>query len=841
MNTKKTKYKKLIYFIENINYKSTMDLPSNQGNPLAVCKTESSNLQIDDLNSLITVFKRREENIIQLMDLRIKCREAKTSEDKTLILQLSDQIREIELIRTEKEDQILLKYSNLSTADDKQKRLLERLISKVIQINVKVREKLAELTILQKVQESHQEIPYFHSTLKKCLKSSEVNVEILMTYIALTSRLRLLQGLSQEEIPSELQTQIKESFQELINFNNLRAVEKTKTFIRNQLWTKSPEESSNSETNSPESQPVTTYTFVSVTKTNRPLPIFTEYDNTKVEHTEPERSPAPSPLNNALSTETRSYAREAKQSDYDRKDKYGNRKFTKEVAEPTPPNFLIASQPREVFSNKDKMKNRRIRRSNFNERVTHTYDFNIQDSENPSLPQQFSSNERFLKIEAEGIKPNHNDFQVYPKQTYSHEYKTQSFSKPEVDSLQKTKKIVPRQRVRGNTLRQPTLNNKNLASSQVIESQTFDAATPETNARISPLKEDLLKSTEARNKGNNFDFLKNYDIMNAEYKSILTVKKKEAKAILVDRVFNELVELNFETKKTISKYFSDFSNSKLSNQIVEVDSEKTDPEPENLDLQDNSKKFWKNKLKQQQQQQQYDVVSRRSVSTDNGEVALNKRISNHSPPKAPQDLKTTRPPVMNNRVQQIQKIEPKLFVLPKLGLVDTNANKSSEPPADTSFTAGVRLPIKLKSINFTANPDNLSYPHFSKQSHFRKEHLRNSNVEKDFGEYPTPSMSHSSNEFNLERNINSEESDYCVDVEMPPEIFLSEKVDLKSIHQNQQKLIGYRPDYKTELPEIKMKNKRFSVDFYRNSSESPDYPRKLSPLKLFIHKKEINL
>lgn len=84
MNTKKTKYKKLIYFIENINYKSTMDLPSNQGNPLAVCKTESSNLQIDDLNSLITVFKRREENIIQLMDLRIKCREAKTSEGKKL-------------------------------------------------------------------------------------------------------------------------------------------------------------------------------------------------------------------------------------------------------------------------------------------------------------------------------------------------------------------------------------------------------------------------------------------------------------------------------------------------------------------------------------------------------------------------------------------------------------------------------------------------------------------------------------------------------------------------------------------------------------------------------------
>ena len=808
-----------------------MDLPSNQGNPPSVRKIESSNLQIDDLNSLITVFKRREENIIQLMDLRIKCREAKTSEDKTLIPQLSEQIREIEIIRTEKEDQILLKYSNFSTTDDKQKRLLERLISKVVQINVKVREKLSELTILQKVEESHQEIPHFHSTLKKCLKKSEVNVEILMTYIALTSRLRLLQGLHQEEIPSELHTQIKESFHELITFNNLRAVEKTKTFIHNQLWTKS----SNSERNSPEPQSITTYTFVSANKTNRPLPIFTEYDNSKVENTEPERSPAPSPLSNVLPTEARSYVR-------DGKDKYGQRKLPKEAAEPTPPNFLIASQPREAFSNKDKMKNRRVRRSNFNDRIAHTYDFNIQDSENSSIPQQFSSNEKFLKIEAESIKPNHNDLQVYPKQNYSHEYKTQSFTKAgrnfpegEADAFQKTKKIASRQKFRGNILRQPTLNNKNLGASQIIDSQNFD--TPDV--RTSPIKEDLSKSIETRSKGNNYDFLKNYDIMNAEYKSILTVKKKEAKAVLVDRIFNELFEQNFEVKKTIAKYFAEISNSKLSNQLAEVaEVEKNDSD--NLEIQENSKKFWKSKFTQQQ----YDVVSRRSVSTDNGEVSTNKRIPNPPTYKAPPDLKPTRPPPsetfkkdLSNRVQQIPKIEPKLFVLPKLSLVDTNTNKSSEPQADTSFTAGVRLPTKLKAINFTGNSDIHSYPHFSKQSHFKKEHLRNSSVEKDFGEYPTPSMSRSSNEFNLERQVNSEESDYCVDIEMPPEIFLSEKVDVKSIHQNQQKLIGY----KNELPEIKTKNKRFSVDFYRNASESPDYPRKLSPLKLFTHKKEINL
>jgi len=105
-----------------------MDVPFDQGNPPTVRKLESSFLQIDDLNSLITVFKRREENIIQLMDLRIKCRETKTSEDKTLIPSLSDQIREIEAVRTEKEDQILFKYSNFTTNDDKQKRYLLILI-----------------------------------------------------------------------------------------------------------------------------------------------------------------------------------------------------------------------------------------------------------------------------------------------------------------------------------------------------------------------------------------------------------------------------------------------------------------------------------------------------------------------------------------------------------------------------------------------------------------------------------------------------------------------------------------------------------------------------------------
>ncbi len=91
-------------------------------NPENIPKNTPSNIQLEDLNILITVFKRREENIIQLLDLRVKSKKTKGHDEGMQVRLLNEQIQEIELNRAEKEDMILIKYCDHIVCEHKQKR-----------------------------------------------------------------------------------------------------------------------------------------------------------------------------------------------------------------------------------------------------------------------------------------------------------------------------------------------------------------------------------------------------------------------------------------------------------------------------------------------------------------------------------------------------------------------------------------------------------------------------------------------------------------------------------------------------------------------------------------------
>ena len=84
-------------------------------------KNEEPGIQLDDLNILITSFKRREENIIELLDLKLRST-FRNQEDLKQLHSLYSQIGEIEDRRVEREDQVLQRCTSYKTIDNKQKR-----------------------------------------------------------------------------------------------------------------------------------------------------------------------------------------------------------------------------------------------------------------------------------------------------------------------------------------------------------------------------------------------------------------------------------------------------------------------------------------------------------------------------------------------------------------------------------------------------------------------------------------------------------------------------------------------------------------------------------------------
>jgi len=98
-------------------------------NPQDVASTKSqtigaSILQIEDLNNLIDSLKRREENIIQLLDYNLKYKNSSNHMDTIHLRGLYLQLHEREKKRIEQEELIIQKYTDLYVSDEYQKKYI---------------------------------------------------------------------------------------------------------------------------------------------------------------------------------------------------------------------------------------------------------------------------------------------------------------------------------------------------------------------------------------------------------------------------------------------------------------------------------------------------------------------------------------------------------------------------------------------------------------------------------------------------------------------------------------------------------------------------------------------
>lgn len=99
-----------------------MNFHPQEASPSRVQGSGAAALQIDDLNNLIDSLKRREENIIQLLDYNLKFRGSSHHMDVIHLRGLYNQLEEKEKKRIEQENIVIHKYLDLYISDDYQKK-----------------------------------------------------------------------------------------------------------------------------------------------------------------------------------------------------------------------------------------------------------------------------------------------------------------------------------------------------------------------------------------------------------------------------------------------------------------------------------------------------------------------------------------------------------------------------------------------------------------------------------------------------------------------------------------------------------------------------------------------
>lgn len=93
------------------------EVPLSRNQPLG-----PTTLQIEDLNSLIDSLKRREENIIQLLDYNLKFKSSTNHMDVVHLRGLYIQLGDREKKRIEHEDATIVKYVDFHINDEYQKK-----------------------------------------------------------------------------------------------------------------------------------------------------------------------------------------------------------------------------------------------------------------------------------------------------------------------------------------------------------------------------------------------------------------------------------------------------------------------------------------------------------------------------------------------------------------------------------------------------------------------------------------------------------------------------------------------------------------------------------------------
>jgi len=159
-------------------------------------------LQIEDLNSLIDSLKRREENIIQLVDYNLKFKGSTNHMDVVHLRSLYIQLNEREKKRLEHEEQVTEKYAELYVTDDYQKKLMNKMRNKIIQLNTSAKDKLTQLGIFQHRKDVYTGINEFEESLANILSQVPIHAQEFLTTLLDHARKRFL-----EELDPDIQIQ----------------------------------------------------------------------------------------------------------------------------------------------------------------------------------------------------------------------------------------------------------------------------------------------------------------------------------------------------------------------------------------------------------------------------------------------------------------------------------------------------------------------------------------------------------------------------------------------------------------------------------------------------------
>jgi hypothetical protein len=100
----------------------SMKEPSNKGSKATIDEKLERVLDITDLNIFIGSLKKREENLIQLLDYNLKFGNSENIDDIKQIKTLHNELFQLEKSREMIEDDLVFKYLDLKVSDLKQKK-----------------------------------------------------------------------------------------------------------------------------------------------------------------------------------------------------------------------------------------------------------------------------------------------------------------------------------------------------------------------------------------------------------------------------------------------------------------------------------------------------------------------------------------------------------------------------------------------------------------------------------------------------------------------------------------------------------------------------------------------
>lgn len=766
-------------------------------------------------------------------------------------------------------------------------------LHKIAQINMKVKEKLVELNIYQETKKSWQDIPLFEETLKSLINKPEINVEVLLMYLAMSSRLRFLKEFQEDGNKYQLlQHEVKETLQELINAS--RPENQTKHLIDTDLNLKLQSRASDTSALSIQqlmSYPLRTTTMIPPIVSKHTMFDYSDSETTPLSkplEATGERIPIPSPSfnqsNNGRKTPVGRLAQDIRKKKelIEKGDCSYKDQLLKDLTLKKP-NFRIGSNV-EGISNREKPKGKRIKRSGFHDLAYKGVDLSTQESEvvnnTPGVrTKSFTSGEKLLKIEAESIRLKSNGLILNGRQVSqddeenrdyfnvkaSVELKNETISNRQDADIQKIQEyfqqkmhqIELQRKVRLTVPDSLLLSQKTMTSSQIIDNNP-SSKSGDTHVKISNIvkgnNEPVKEEAEPKPvKSNLPESLRHYDILNIEYRPQQLLSKTYSKRGLADRIYAELLDYNCEIKKIIKTYFTNFPFSRPEFQNITTEQQ---TEQQESNLLDSYKKPLKPLFKQA-------IKSRRSTSTDNAQSY--RKVSKNIYYKFCKDL---RPPTENEisssrgsvpqikgtvvqknilaKIQNPKPIQKLPFVLPKLGLIDPNKNSNETHE------------VEVLSLNINSNPNALNNMNTRENQPaqliaFKKlasKRTQESEVEEQRGLMSATSSNQQLNAQTVTRlTTNQDLSFEILPDEMNNSAFEFENCESRRVNQKANtedslvydtfrrkiKSIGAPSAKKKKFPEINNRPNKFNLDLRKSCAATPDNLIKISPSRLILH------